>query len=375
MKTVKTLFPLFLVLVMVLGTGCSYQEKKEAETAVKDELDLLKNLDLDTAQKYVSQESLFPGLGKDTEESQQEITKVFSLFFQDFNYKILDVHLDKDKAFASATLRLATIDGETLAKDFAASCLKQEILQLADDERWDEKKGLSLKERYIILNHLLESKDYKTAEKKCTVGLKKNGKGEEASWEILRTYALENSLVGNLMASLSDPDILSATDTLTIYLETLKEMNKAQMCSLLGAESLSDGQDTAKNAIASALAQQVHDNFDYEILECKENGYQAQITVQISTFDSEAILKEYQTTLDAYLSSPQAVIDGASVRLSNSYNLLLECIQSNHTIRTSQTELLLTNDGDSWKLDTESGALGSAIFGPLSTTPPSQLQD
>ena len=42
----------------------------------------------------------------------------FSLFSQDFDYKILDVNVDKDKQSAQANLRLVTLDAHALAEDF-----------------------------------------------------------------------------------------------------------------------------------------------------------------------------------------------------------------------------------------------------------------
>ena len=55
------------------------------------------------------------------------LKKFFSLFFQDFDYKILDVNVDKDKQSAQANLRLVTLDAHALAEDFSKAQLKHEI--------------------------------------------------------------------------------------------------------------------------------------------------------------------------------------------------------------------------------------------------------
>ena len=58
MKSVKCLLPL-LFLVAVLFCGCTSREEKKIEEVIKRELDLLKNLDSDTTQKYLSYQELF----------------------------------------------------------------------------------------------------------------------------------------------------------------------------------------------------------------------------------------------------------------------------------------------------------------------------
>ena len=97
MKITKGLLPflLFILMSVTLLTGCSHVDKTDVEAVITNELDLLKNLDSDTTQKYVSYKELFPDT---TEEIQlsNEVKEVFSLFFQDFDYKILDIDVDNE---------------------------------------------------------------------------------------------------------------------------------------------------------------------------------------------------------------------------------------------------------------------------------------
>lgn len=369
MKIAKRLLPFLLVILAAFFFGCSHKDKKEVEAVIKNELDLLKNLDADTTNKYISYKELFPDATENTNQSD-EIKEVFSLFFQDFNYKILDIDVDSEKETAKASLRLFTLDARALAADFAASRLKHEILGAADDTSENTKENsVSLADRYLILNELLKEKKYKQVERNAVIELSASKDGNDETWAIKRTYTLENDLVGGLMTYLSDPDILSPEDTLTVYLKTLKKMDKEEMSSFLGVESLLNSSDSDKNKIASALVQQVHNNFDYEFKDCQLDGYSAAVTAEITTFDSEAILEAYQSKLDKYLASPEAVIDGSSKRLQKCYDMLLEEIETNEATRTTETILHLINDGASWKLSDESGALGNAIFGTLTTTP------
>lgn len=117
MKSRKYL-PVLLFFFVVLLAGCATSTKAEVKKAVSEELDLLKNLDPDTTQKYISYEDLFSDASQSSSISP-EIEEVFSLFFKNFNYKIMEVNVDKDSKEADASVRLTTIDAKSLAHDFA----------------------------------------------------------------------------------------------------------------------------------------------------------------------------------------------------------------------------------------------------------------
>ncbi len=82
MKIVKNLVSLFVfILAVVCLGGCSHGDKTDVKTVISTELNLLKNLDSDTAQKYVSYKELFPDATKETTLSR-EIKEVFSSSFR-----------------------------------------------------------------------------------------------------------------------------------------------------------------------------------------------------------------------------------------------------------------------------------------------------
>ena len=367
MKSVRFLLPLLLLLCTFSLCGCTSKEEKKIEDAVKQELDQLKDLDSITTQKYISYQELFPGEPEDITISS-DIEEVFSLFFQDFDYKILDVNVDKDKQSAQANLRLVTLDAHALAEDFSKAQLKHEISQSASSEEATE-QTISLEERYTLLNELLKSNDYQTVERNCTISLDASNKDGETSWEIRRTNTLENDLVGGLIADLADPDILSPEDTLTVYLDTLQKLDLKEMTSYLGVVNIMNTSDTAKNSIASALAEQIHKNFNYVIKSSSENGYNATVTTEITTFDSDSILADYQEKLDKYLASADAVIDGSQKRYEKSFEILLNSINDNTVTTVNDVDFVLINDGVSWKLQDEGNTLGNAIFGTLTDSP------
>lgn len=369
MKMAKALIPFFLIILCVsVFIGCSQVDKTDVEGVVTNELNLLKNLDSDTVYKYVSYEDLFPDATEETEHSE-DIEEVFTLFFKDFDYKILSIDVDQDQKKATAELKLYTIDTEALARDYDMAYLEDAVLTAAgSDSRDTEQPTDSLEERYLILNDLLKSNEYKTVETDCVMELENTGT-EDEQWEVIRTHELENDLVGGLMTYLSDSNLLSPEETLTVYLNTLKTMDLDQMNNYLGVESLLNTSDQAKSSIAAALVEQVHSNFDFKIISCDVQSYMATVETELTTFDSNAILEAYQKELNEYLDSPDAVIDGSQKRYNKSFELLLKNIEENTATVTSAVSFHLVNDGVSWKLTDESQSIGSGIFGTLSSTP------
>ncbi|NSY31213.1 hypothetical protein [Blautia sp. MSK.21.1] len=368
MKTVKYLLAFFFVFLAVSVCGCSYSAKTSAEKAIKKDLDLLKNLDSETTMKYISYQELFPDSDDNTELSD-DIKEVFSLFFQNFDYKILDVSTDQNQETASAQLRLTTLDAQALARDFVSQSLQDEILKAASGDKNTEENENSLEQRYLRLHKLLKNNSYKTVDRNASIQLINHGSSSNPNWEITHSYSLENDLVGGLITYLSDPDLVPPDETLGVYLKTLQEMDVQQMSNYLGLDSILNTSDPAKNAIASALMEQFHSCFNYKITDTSVSGYLAEVQADLTTFDSDSILSQYEEKLNTYLASADAVIDGSQKRYNKSHELLLDSIKNNTTTTTANATFHLTNDGVSWKLEDAGTELGNAIFGTLTASP------
>lgn len=368
MKTVKYLLAFFFVFLAVSVCGCSYSAKTSAEKAIKKDLDLLKNLDSETTMKYISYQELFPDSDDNTELSD-DIKEVFSLFFQNFDYKILDVSTDQNQETASAQLRLTTLDAQALARDFVSQSLQDEILKAASGDKNTEENENSLEQRYLRLHKLLKNNSYKTVDRNASIQLINHGSPSNPNWEITHSYSLENDLVGGLITYLSDPDLVPPDETLGVYLKTLQEMDVQQMSNYLGLDSILNTSDPAKNAIASALMEQFRSCFNYKITDTSVSGYLAEVQADLTTFDSDSILSQYEEELNTYLASADAVIDGSQKRYNKSHELLLDSIKNNTTTTTANATFHLTNDGVSWKLEDAGTELGNAIFGTLTASP------
>ena len=368
MKTVKYLLAFFFVFLAVSVCGCSYSAKTSAEKAIKKDLDLLKNLDSETTMKYISYQELFPDSDDNTELSD-DIKEVFSLFFQNFDYRILNVSTDQNQETASAQLRLTTLDAQALARDFVSQSLQDEILKAASGDEDTEENENSLEQRYLRLHKLLKNNSYKTVDCNASIQLINHGSSSNPNWEITHSYSLENDLVGGLITYLSDPDLVPPDETLGVYLKTLQEMDVQQMSNYLGLDSILNTSDPAKNAIASALMEQFHSCFNYKITDTSVSGYLAEVQADLTTFDSDSILSQYEEELNTYLASADAVIDGSQKRYNKSHELLLDSIKNNTTTTTANATFHLTNDGVSWKLEDAGTELGNAIFGTLTASP------
>lgn len=367
MKTVKHLLAfLMIILLSVFLCSCSQSAKAHAEKAIKKDLDLLKNLDSETTMQYISYQELFPD-SDDSTKLSADIKEVFSLFFQNFDYKILGISVDSDEKNAFAQLKLTTLDAEALASDFVSASLQEEILETASGKENDN--GNSLEQRYLLLYKLLKNNTYSSAERNTSIQLNNLGSSSEPDWEITHSSSLENDLVGGLITYLSDPDLVPPAETLTVYLKTLQEMDVKQMANYLGLDSILNTSDSAKNAIASALMEQFHSCFNYKISSTSVSGYLAEVDAELTTFDSNSILTQYEKELNTYLASADAVIDGSQKRYNKSHELLLDSIRNNQATITATATFHLTNDGASWKLENAGTELGNAIFGTLTASP------
>ena len=367
MKTVKHLLAfLMIILLSVFLCSCSQSAKAHAEKAIKKDLDLLTNLDSETTMQYISYQELFPD-SDDSTKLSADIKEVFSLFFQNFDYKILGISVDSDEKNASAQLKLTTLDAKALASDFVSASLQEEILETASGKENDN--GNSLEQRYLLLYKLLKNNTYSSAERNTSIQLNNLGSSSEPDWEITHSSSLENDLVGGLITYLSDPDLVPPAETLTVYLKTLQEMDVKQMANYLGLDSILNTSDSAKNAIASALMEQFHSCFNYKISSTSVSGYLAEVDAELTTFDSNSILTQYEKELNTYLASADAVIDGSQKRYNKSHELLLDSIRNNQATITATATFHLTNGGASWKLENAGTELGNAIFGTLTASP------
>lgn len=349
-----------LIFICFLLTGCSGAAKKNVREVIISELDQLKNLDLATAKQYISSENMFPD-ATESITNPELIEEFISLFFQDFDYEILDINVNETKAAAS--VRLYTLDAQALARDFSCAHLKEEILSAADSPNNTTLLETTLDEHYVLLNNLLEISDYETVESNCTINLVK----ADDTWHIQQTDSLENEFVGGFISNTSNPNLLTPSETLDVYFATFREMTEQQMINYWGLSQLLTTDGNTDDALTAALIDQVQKCFDYTISDTAQDGYTAIVNTDITTFDYNAIMAEYESSLNKYLEEPQALYDGEEGRLSKSSELMLASVNANTSTIVENIPVTLINDSISWKLQPDD-TLINAIWGNFASS-------
>ncbi len=361
MKTFRRLIPVLLAVFLLLA-GCAGSGSSDIRQAISSELGLLKKLDSETVAGYLSGAGLLSDVLPEESKSSSEIQDAFSLFYHNFDYKILSVDIDKEKHTALASVRVTTLDAKSLARDYASSLLRAGIFKAASQENSSE--TLTAAERYHLLYDLLSDNQYDSLQNTAEISLVR----DNDQWEIKRTEELEEVLTGGLGNYLSDADILTPSETLDIYLNSLKEMTSEEMQNYLGIDHIVESTESDKQQIAEALVDQVKQHYDYKITDTSWESAKAVVTAEITTFDGDSILNAYQEDMDQYLSSPDAVIDGAEKRTSIAREKLLAYISDNTRTATNEAVFELENDGSAWRLISPGEDLGNALFGSISGT-------
>ena len=151
---------------------------------------------------------------------------------------------------------------------------------------------------------------------------------------------------------------------------TIKNLEEQQFANYLGLDSVLDTSDDTKKALAEALISKVHTLFNYQINGTSEANLYAEVDITLTTLDTQQVLDQYESKLNAYLATSDAVIDGVEGRTRYSQELLLQEIQNTSASATTDVSVILVNDGVSWKLKLND-SIGNALFGNLITLPSS----
>ena len=347
-------FLLFLCLVLFLLAGCQTNEKKEISSCIEEEMNLLKCDDREAITALFSGSELLDDLGK--EELPAEILDTFQLFYQNFSHSIKDIEIEEDSLHASALLLLKTLDAQSLAKDFAA----QSIVKQLQNQAAPSLVEYSLEDYYFSLQQLLTDHDYEILESEYSVSLSK----ENGFWNMDPDPDLPNALTGGFITYAADPDLFQPEEIIALHFDTIKSFDTEQMNRFLSLDNLFSTDDEYKRTIAKALAGQILNHLDYEIIDVQSDGINASVTARVTTCDWNSIIRQYRDRVAEYTSTAQALADGISVRLTKANQILLDCINTNTSSADSEITLNLVNDGTNWKLQMND-AFAEAILGDV----------
>lgn len=234
------------------------------------------------------------------------------------------------------------IDTYALAKDYSAATLSKRIEEDANPDQ----VNFSLKDSYLLLGALLKDNDYKVKKESYTIRLKKVDK----KWEFVSRDELDEAATGNFLGYMSDADLFTPEEIVKIHFDTLKSFDSEQLSRYLSLENFLVTDNSYNDHIGHVMAEQIHKNFDYEILSSKSDGHKATVKVKITSCDFKNIVTTYETELNAYLKTSKSLADGEEGRREKERQLLLDSIANNDAASTTEVTIQMINDGTSWKM-------------------------
>ncbi len=349
------LLSLILCMSCFLLYGCS-KEKSAVKEAVYQELEQLKSSDTQTIVNCIDTQNLLPS-SQDYQEIGGDMAEIFTLFYKDLSYKVKKIDI-QDETHAQAKAELQLIDAHALAKDYSLTVLKKHIqLQAAP-----ESSEFSLQDSCELLKDLMKNNSYALKEETLLLSLEK----KEEEWQGIHTPELDSLLTGNFALHLTDSRLLSPSEIVAAHLDTIRDFDEDQLKVYLSLNQLGEEDSDYGEALASSIAAQVHQSFDYEILDEDIQGSQAAVKILATSVDFESILENYKEQISQWLkeSTSQSLSGGAQGRREKEQELLLSCIRNNQKTVTKEVSIELENDGVNWKIQMDT-ALATAVLGDI----------
>ncbi len=345
---------LLVVQLLTVGLLFSWNAKRmgSPSQAVQHELELIRKLDTQTIQSFVSYEnltnsSLAPGnIGEET-------AKAVELFFQNFKYQIQQEEINGD--LATVSVNITNIDMQSLARDLCTSILKESSVIYRDSS------SATTSDYYRLLRDTLSSNSYETTVTTAYFHLKK----DDVGWMILADAALEDELVSGFISYMNDPHILSASEVLSIQLAAFRELTPQQWIDYLEIEDVFATYNTDYYAqIDEEYAAQLSSSYDFEVFKCKEDGNTASALVRITSVDMPNVLSIYRDHLLAYAATTRSIRDDDVTFSNETARLLLQSLQENTKTTATDVELTLRNDGETWQVQFED-SFTNALMGNM----------
>ena len=312
-----------------------------AERAVTNNLNSLKNLDTETIKHYLTSE-LFENLTDSNTEIAnlpEESIEVFKHFAHYIDFKILSsTHSDTK---AAVKIQLTAINSEILLKDFYKAALTYNISQTISGQ--DTGKNTTTI-YFNLLKNLLETNTYETATQTTTLLLTKTN----GTWIINPTRELEDNLMGNFSSKAALKNPLTPEETLEAYLDVIKEMDAKDLMDSLGIYNLFFPNTDYSDEIDNALAEQISNYFDYQVIRSEVTGTHSIVTVNFTTFSLESILSTYTQKLLEYSQTSDALIDTPAQKNEKITLYFLDILENNTETLTTTTDIALENSGNMW---------------------------
>lgn len=353
--------PFILAVELIAGCTVFYYwsdhtpYRQDPVKLVQHELSSLSGQDSHSVSGFLNVHDVFPASGDDQILSS-DITSVFSGFFRDFSYQILNSQLE-DHA-ASVTVSLTTQDGKQLAKEYSRQVMIKQIQNSASPASVD----FSLEDCYLLLGNVLKVSDLPSITSTYTIQLTRSGK----NWNIDSPKSLSSAVTGNFASYVADASLFSPSEVIAIHLDTLKDFDVEQLTRYLALDALFPDTSDESRALAKSIAGRLHTCLNYTITSesmAEDNG-SASVTADLTSCDFSSVTADFQEQYAAYLNSSQALEDGTAGRQAYASQLLCDCISHNNTTVTTSVTIHLTNDGNNWRFS-QSDEMTTALLGNI----------
>lgn len=350
MKKKSYFLSLFLFLCFLSLAGCAGKEERTVKKTVKAQLEQLKDFDSAVVQDCISTEELLPEELQD-EALSQELADIFSLFYQDFSYRIKEVSVEENQAHVTAKIK--TLDAKALAKDFSKAALKEQIKTSVSSS-----DTFSLEESCVLLKDLIKSGEYETVSLTTDIQLQKN----QENWEIIPTKELDSTLTGNFLKYATDAKLLSPKEIVKVHFDAMKSFNPQELRTYLHLDSILNTDQQYQTSMGEALAKQISKHFSYKILEETSDSAQAVVQVSITSVDFHSIINSYKKKVSKWLKTSEALSAGTQGRREKEREILISCIEKNKKTSSQKLDIHLVNDGVNWKIQMDD-EISNALLG------------
>lgn len=340
------------VLLVVLIFSWNARRLNRPEQVVRNDLNRIRELDADTIQSFVSYENL---INSDLTSAalNDKTVEAVSLFFKNFNYKILQKQTEGDTA--SVTVRITNIDMHALASDLLRAILTESVDIYRDSgERQTDNY-------YELLYDTLSAKTYETKNTTAVFQLRK----DESGWVILADSELENALVSGFISYINDPHLLPVSEILSIHLDAFRELSSEQWADYLAADDIfALYNEEYSHKIDAEYISQLANAFDYEIIKCTEEDKSAEAVVRIRSVNMSNVLAIYKEKLLSYAQTTRSLRDD-SVSFSNETSrLLLESLRENDKTTGTDVTIHMRNTGKLWEIQFDE-SFTNALMGDM----------
>lgn len=325
---------ILLICSAFLYTGCGYAGP---EKAVRKELDLIQKLDEHTITSFISYEDIQSA--SDDSADVTDAAEAVKLFFQNFKYHIDSSSQSKDGTTASVTVSITNLDARELAVDLCKIMYQNTLTS-----QMTAADGDTIHSAFTLMKECLANNDYPSSTTTVTFQLT----NQNDTWVIEENSQLENELVGGLIEYLSDPYLLEPDVVLDLTLAPFRDFTAEDWQNYLNiSDVFAVGTDQADD-IDQLLFQQIANFFDYEITDVVQDGDTAQVTVNITSLDLNAVIEGCLGPLRDYGASTESIRDSSEEFTQKTGEILLTALSENISSTVTPVKVSLYNDGHTW---------------------------